>query len=87
MEPLVNLSYSNHQTNKSAYIQMGVTPHAAHQRARLWCSFMSSNAPRGVLYVLGEWTIERDQWGDFEQCEVWTGADCIGVFVIREVTT
>jgi hypothetical protein len=85
-EQLVNLSYSNHATNKTAYIQMSVTPVAARNRARLWCTFMTSNAGRGVLYTLGEWTNERDQWGTFEQCEVLTGPELVGVFTVRAVT-
>lgn len=82
---LYNLSYGNHRTNKTGYLLMGVAHADAHQRARLWCSFMSANAPRGVLYTQGEWTAVRDQWGVFEQCEVWSGADCVGTFVVRAV--
>jgi hypothetical protein len=87
-DQLYNIVYHNHFTHHMGILPggEGITHEDATRRARHWCVFASANAPRGVVYTLGEWTLDSDQWGAFDQAEVWTGPECIGLFVIREVT-
>jgi hypothetical protein len=85
-EPLYNLVYDNHLTNHMAAVELGITRHAARQRARLWCTFMSANGGRGVVYTLEAWTASEDDYGAFERAAVYTGPECVGTFTIRTVT-